>query len=126
MVNPSGISEEELDNITSERLDELLTKIKIDTTEVIAAGSAAGTIAALWPFVMAYLRGKISQEDLGKVFKHILGDKGVELASRLSYGILLGPVFAWFLLARGIQNLVRLAEPATIKKIEYKAASRKQ
>ena len=38
----------------------------------------------------------------------VLGETGKSLASRIAYGILLGPVFAWYLLARGVIPLVFL------------------
>ena len=41
--------------------------------------------AILWPLAMAYLRGKIPAHELEKVFKHVLGEAGVTLASRLTY-----------------------------------------
>ena len=60
---------------------------------------------------MAYLRKRISYGQLAKVFEHILGDAGVMLVSRVSYATLFGPLFAWYLLARGVKGIVRQVEP---------------
>ncbi|WP_255327499.1 hypothetical protein [Lebetimonas sp. JH292] len=35
--------------------------------------------------------------------KKIFQKQGVRLASRLAYGIMFGPLFAWYLLARSIK-----------------------
>jgi len=56
-----------------------------------------------------YLRGRISDEQLGAAFTKVLGDAGVALAARVSYAVVLGPVFAWYLLARGVMGLTQAA-----------------
>ena len=38
-----------------------------------------------------------------------MGDTGVKLVSRLSWAVLLGPMFAWWLLARGVGGMVDMA-----------------
>ena len=60
---------------------------------------------------MAYLRKKITQDQLGKVFEHVLGQSGVMLTSRVVYATAFGPLFAWYLLARGVKGFVVMAEP---------------
>jgi len=82
-----------------------------------------GMAAALWPFVIAYMRGKISKERLNQVFEHVMGSAGVSLASRLSWATLLGPIFAWYLLARGVKGLVVMAEPSKSTLIGYRLTS---
>ena len=67
-------------------------------------------LGSLWPFVMAYIRKRISYEQLEEALEKGLGESGVSLASRLSYGVILGPVFAWYLLAKGVLSLTRSAE----------------
>ena len=81
------------------------------TGEVLAISLevAAGALATLWPFTLAYLRGRISDEQLGAAFTRVLGDSGVALAARVSYALVLGPVFVWYLLARGVLGLTRAA-----------------
>ena len=38
-----------------------------------------------------------------------MGEAGVALAARVSYAVVLGPVFAWYLLARGVIGLTQAA-----------------
>ena len=117
----SGISNEELSNITEENLEKLLQLMEpVNPHEVVIGGVTVGAAAALWPFVMAYLRGKISREKLDMVFRHVLGDAGVSLVSRLTYATIFGPLFAWYLLARGVKGLVVMVEPTSTLLIEYK------
>ncbi len=80
-----------------------LSGISVFTTERTVD---MGVIAALWSFVIAYLRNRITREQLNNVFEKVLGDSGVKLASRLSYATIFGPLFAWYLLARGVKGLV--------------------
>jgi len=112
MIAPSGIKYSDLSEMTAEMIDELISGVQpISSAEVAVGGVAVGTVAALWPFVMAYLRGHITQDQLTKLFERVLGDAGVSLASRVSYGLVLGPIFAWYLLARGVMGVVAMAEP---------------
>ena len=116
----SGISNEELTNITEENMDQLLAMMEpINQHQVVVGGVTVGTAAALWPFVMAYLRGNISRENLDRGFQHVLGEAGVSLASRLTYATIFGPLFAWYLLARGVKGIVVMAEPSRTVLIEY-------
>jgi len=116
----SGISNEELTNITEENIDKLLGIMNpISQHQVVVGGVTMGTAAALWPFVMAYLRGNISRDKLDVVFKHVLGEAGVSLVSRLTYATIFGPLFARYLLARGVKGLVVMAEPSSTLLIEY-------
>jgi hypothetical protein len=112
MVFGSGIKNQELHDITEKNIDVLLTGIKpVNEYQVVIGGVVVGTVLALWPFVIAYLRGRISKDNLEKVFEHTLGKSGITLASRLSYAFVFGPLFAWYLLARGVKGIVTMAEP---------------
>jgi hypothetical protein len=116
----SGITNEELVNITEENVEKLLEiMVPVSQQEVVVSGVTVGTASALWPFVMAYLRGRISRESLNMVFRHVLGEAGLSLASRLTYATIFGPIFAWYLLARGVKGLVVMAEPSNTVLIEY-------
>ena len=116
----SGISNEELSNITEENIERLIDSIEpVNQYEVVFGGVAVGTTAILWPFVMAYLRGKIPAHELEKVFKHVLGEAGVTLASRLTYATIFGPLFAWYLLARGVKGMVEMVDPSKTWYVEY-------
>ena len=120
MVFGSGLQNEELHDITEKNIDELLAEIKpMNENQVVIGGVVVGTVVALWPFVVAYLRGRISKNKLEKVFEHIFGESGITLASRLSYAIVFGPLFAWYLLARGIKGIVTMAEPESTINLEF-------
>jgi hypothetical protein len=120
MVFGSGITNEELQDLTEEKLDELINRIEVvNEQQVVIGGVTVGSAAALWPFVMAFLRGRITQDQLERVFKHVLGETGVKLASRVVYGAVFGALFAWYLLARGINGLVVMAEPNKKTHIEF-------
>ena len=109
-VTETGISNTELTEVTEENFGQLLDRAAPpDPGEVAAAGVAAGALATLWPFTLAYRRGRISDQQLGAAFTRVLGDAGVALAARVSYALVLGPVFAWYLLARGVLGLTRAA-----------------
>ena len=114
----SGFTNEDLDNITDENLQILLDKMQpVNANEVVVGGVIVSTFVALWPFVIAYLRKKMRKDQLERVFKHVLGDSGVKLVSRISYAVILGPVFAWWLLARGVGSIVDMANPDNTIKI---------
>lgn len=101
----------DLEDITSENLNNLLKnfpEIGIDA----AVGSVSGrAIGVLWPITVAYLRKKISGKELQLAYKHLLGESGISLAVRVSYAAVLGPVFAWFLLARSISLITKGINP---------------
>ena len=64
-VFASTFFHEELNNMTNERLEELVEHIKpINEYQVVIGGVTMSMAAALWPFVMAYLRKKLSFEQL--------------------------------------------------------------
>jgi hypothetical protein len=44
-----------------------------------------------------------------------MGDSGVKLVSRLSWAVVLGPMFAWWLLARGVGGMVDMAATNTFE-----------
>ena len=108
----SGFTNKDLDGITNEKLQILISQMEpINSKEVVVGGITMSTFAALWPFVMAYLRGRISREQLELVFLQVMGDSGIKLVSRLSWAVVLGPMFAWWLLARGVGGMVDMASP---------------
>jgi hypothetical protein len=112
----SGFTNKELDGITDEKLQILISQMEpINAKEVVVGGITMSTFAALWPFVMAYLRGRITREQLELVFFQVMGDSGVKLVSRLSWAVVLGPMFAWWLLARGVGGMVDMAATNTFE-----------
>jgi hypothetical protein len=113
MVFGSGFSGEELTRVSRDNIDRLISDMEpVNADKVIVGGVAMGTTAALWPFVMAYLKGRITRIQLNEVFEHVLGKSGVSLVSRITYATVFGPLFAWYLLARGVKGMVQLAEPS--------------
>lgn len=116
----SQILHEDLDTIANDKFDELVNSIeKVDAQTVVIGGVTMGFMAAMWPFVMAYLRGRISRDQLEVVFSRVLGDNGVKLVSRISYATIFGPLFAWYMLARGVKGLVVMAEPSKKYNVEF-------
>ena len=110
-VGFSTMSSSELEQVTRDNFDILCTRLTpVDAASVVSAGAAAGAAARLWPFVMARIRKVITGEQLTQALRKVLGDAGISLASRLSYAAVLGPVFAWFMLARSVAVMSRSAE----------------
>lgn len=122
MVLGSGISDEYLAEITESNVETLIGQIEpLNQYQVVIGGVTFGSAAALWPFVMAYLRKTISQDQLQEVFQHVLGQSGVALTSRIAYAAVFGPLFAWYLLARGVKGLVVMAEPVRVTNLEFRS-----
>ncbi len=110
-VTGATLTDEELTQITEENFDRMLAQLtSVDVAQGAAAGVAVGATIGLWPFVVAFLAKRISQEQLEKACVRMLGESGVALAARVSYALILGPVFAWYLLARGVMGLTRAAQ----------------
>jgi len=126
-VMSSGFSNRDLHSITEDRFDELVNQIEVNPAnqyEVIVGGVVMGATAALWPFVMAYHRKRITKEQLKSVFEKVLGESSESLLLRVVGGFVFGPLFAWYLLAKGVGGLVTMAEetnlrPQTVIQLEY-------
>ncbi len=77
---------------------------------------------------MARWRGFINQAQLETVIIKILGSESKKLVARVGWGISVGPVFAWYLLAKGVKSTVTMAESLDEGKLtekhylEFKAA----
>lgn len=128
-VNGATMSNEELTQITEENYDQMLAQLtSVDVAQGAAAGVAAGATIGLWPFVVAFLAKRITQEQLEKACVRVLGESGVALTARVSYALLLGPVFAWYLLARGVMGLTRAAQQGSpspsVKRLEWRGVAR--
>ena len=110
-IDYSNISDADLEDVTEDNFDILVNNLEpINTSGVVAGSITIRALGSLWPFVMAYIKKRISYLQLEKAMVKVLGDSGTSLTSRLGYGIILGPVFAWYLLAKGILTLTRGAE----------------
>jgi hypothetical protein len=112
-VDPSGISNEFLTEVTKENFDELVNHLpdlqaQVMWTTVEGIGLAAAF--TLWPFVAAYARGRITQAQLQTAFRRLLGQAGVRLVTRLAGAATLGPVYLFYVLARTVFRLFDAAE----------------
>ncbi len=126
MDNPSvtaaGIALDDVDYITQENFDQLLDQLgALDVALGAAAGTAASATLSLWPFVVAYMRKRITMDQLQAACIRVSGGAGRALASRVGYAVVLGPIFAWYLLARGAFKITDLAVPRA--RIVWKASS---
>ena len=103
MVDYAPFSNSELEQVTEDNFDRLVHQLpEYDALHVVAGGVVAKTAGSLWPFVAAYLRKRITKDQLNEALTRVLGQSGTALASRLVWALALGPVFAWYLLARSI------------------------
>jgi hypothetical protein len=111
LIDYADVSDVELERVTKDNFERLVEKLEpINAVGVAASGAISKAIGSLWPFVMAYIRKKITNEQLQRAMTKVLGESGVSLASRVSFAIVLGPVFAWYLLARSVLFMVKSAQ----------------
>jgi hypothetical protein len=109
-VSISEISNDELNANAAELFEEMMAANSqvtehMDTVLGVSAGTGIVGVTKLWPFVAAYMRNKISKDHLEKAFVGILGTEGKELAKRIALGTVFGPIYIWYLLARGVMLL---------------------
>jgi len=98
------ISNEMLDYIAHTDTEELIKHIQpIDSSKVIIGGMTVSTVALVWPLLMLYYSGKIPYSKFKEMMQKIFKKQSIKVISRLSYGLIFGPVFAWYLLARSIK-----------------------
>jgi len=106
IVMKSGISNQEITQVTKENFSVLLDTVdRADALTVAGAGVGAYAFVTLWPFVVARIRNRIDAEQLETVCSKVLPETGKLLATRLSFALVFGPVYAWWLLARGVMLL---------------------
>lgn len=107
-VTTSDWNDEELERIARGNWDNLAREAagRWDTTVNVTGSSVCVRLALLWPTVVQYLRGKISSSELEERLYEEMGDAGVVLAKRVTLSAALGPVYVWYLLARGILELI--------------------
>lgn len=111
-VSTSGLSDQELTKATEANLaalqeDHPLTRL--DGVKAIGAGAALSLAVSLWPFVAAYLRKRITKDQLQEVFLASLGPAGKQLSKRVVAEVALGPVYIWYALARMCFALTKAA-----------------
>lgn len=117
-----------LTQITHQNFEPMLAQVTpFNVAQGAALGVAVGATIGLWPFVVAFLNKRISQDQLEQACVRALGDSGVALTARVSYALLLGPIFAWYMLARGVMGLTRAAQhgrpPASVRRLKWRGHS---
>ena len=111
MVFASGLTNEELTRVTEENFEQLVSDLHaIDAVDAATASVGTKVFITIWPFVVAYMRGRIDKDQLQRAVIAVLPETGAALASRMAYAVALGPVFAWWLLARGVMKTVDVGE----------------
>lgn len=107
-VTTSDWSDEELERIARGNWDNLAREAAglWDTTVNATGSSVCVRLALLCPMVVQYLREKMSGNKLEKRLYEEMGDAGVLLDKRVTLSAALGPVYVWYLLARGILKLI--------------------
>ena len=119
-VFPGHYQNAHLTDVTEENFDRLVQDLTpVDAVDAATVGPAAMAGVTLWPFVVAYMRERITYGQLEEACVAVMGEAGKSLAARLSYAILLGPVFAWYLLARGVMGVVKAGESAPVKRLGW-------
>ena len=124
-VIASEFSNKEIQEITELNFDELvnhLTPFRRSTVvSSAAAGVAMATVITLWPFVVAYMRKKITLEQLQMACEKVFPKIGKELAYRITYALILGPIYGWYVLATTAMSLApKPPIKSTPKYLEYK------
>ena len=120
-------SEQELEYTARERIEELAAKSQksyshFDTAENLFVAGVGIRVILLWPHVLRYIRGESTREDLTETLRSELGVGGVRIANRVVLGVAMGPLYVWWLLARGVMELVPKVDedtPMTLR-LEYK------
>lgn len=108
---PGDIAHADVLRVTTENFEQLLDQLgPMDAVDVAGTGVAVGAAIGLWPFVVAFLRGNISKDQLSDACEKVYGEAGKALASRIVFALVLGPVFAWYLLARGVVVVTKSQE----------------
>ncbi|MCY4263026.1 MAG: hypothetical protein OXC97_06940 [Candidatus Dadabacteria bacterium] len=126
-ISTPGWSEQELEDTARERIEELAAKSQksyshLDTAENLAVAGVGIQVILLWPHVLRYMRRESTQEDLTETLQKELGAGGARIAKRVILGAAVGPLYVWWLLARGVMELVPKADkdiPSSLR-LEYK------
>lgn len=109
MVMPSGILHAEVVDVTTENYEELLWQLPSHEA-TIGGGLTLAAFVSLYPFAVAWRKGAIDKEQFLRALSRVTGSTTNALASRLAFSVALGPVFGWYLMARGVGLLTQGAE----------------
>lgn len=114
-VLSSGLTNEDMENLTEENFDRLLDKIepsRVDAVGGAVAGASLAAVATLWPFVAAWMRDRITRQQLKRASVKILGTSGMRVIPRLVAALAFGPIYMWYALARGVMSVSDVAHQA--------------
>lgn len=110
MVQASVIGNDHLRQVNQENFDELLNEIgpisAADAAGAAGGAGAAAMMATLWPFIAAHIRGRITREQLTLAVQRLAPEGGKALARRVALAAAIGPLYAWWVLARGVMAFV--------------------
>lgn len=98
-----GIAHTDLEAVTRSNFEALLEQEPPGHFEVAgaaAAGSGLVAAAQLWPYLVARMRGRIGDTEMQRVAERVLGAACVRGAIHWVAFASVGPLYAWFLLAR--------------------------
>ncbi len=85
-----------------------------DAIAAAGTGASSAAVMALYPYLIAYLRKKISKEQLGEAAVKVLPKSGRDLALILSFATVFGPVYAYYVLAKAAMQLTPTANEERI------------
>jgi hypothetical protein len=110
MLQSTFVSNEYLRTVTQENFDELLDDVtpltRLETAGSAVIGGGASALAQIWPFFVAYARGSITGSQLSEVIKSMAPKTGARVARHVLLGAAVGPVYAWWILARAVMGVV--------------------
>ena len=121
-VIASTWTNEELKTVTEQNFEALLSQLnRFDVAAGAGSSRALAAAASLWPFVVAYLKDRIDRDQLSGAFERVLGDEGKRISSRVTWAVVFGPIFGWFLLARSVMLLCRVVPTEEVEKVRLEA-----
>ena len=104
-VYSSGIGIDDLTTVTEENFNELLEQTEPTGSDVaggIFVGVSLAAVASLWPYFIAWQRKRITQAEFQEACIKMLGRSTGRLVPRMCMGFVVGPVYGWYALARGV------------------------
>jgi len=108
-VVASSFSNEDMTRITEDNFSDLVSNLRpVEMGDAVAAagiGGSSAAVMALYPYLIAYLRKKISKAQLGEAAVKVLPKSGRDLALKLSFATVFGPVYAYYVLAKAAMQL---------------------
>lgn len=123
-VIASEFSNLELKEITEKNFEELVNNLTPIANRSVAVTSSIGvamaTVVTLWPFVIAYLRKKIDFKMLQRALEKVFPKAGKELAYKLTFSVVFGPIYGWYVLASTVMDLTPSPKrEKRVLKLEY-------